>query len=336
MRSVLILIIVSLLFSFKNNFSILDEVLNSDDWVIVNQKSDSLSVYKKNIDGIKIPVFKATMITSVHLEGVMDAVLDANGQQEFLADSHLKESRLLDYSILDTTFLYQILDLPIISNRHYITKNYTDTIKAGEHYQMNWLIDSEQNQELFSDFIATKSAQYKNPIFITDGLGSWELKRLNPNQTEVTYYVLIDPGGMIPDYLVSYANRTVGPGTVIAMVEEGRKRSKNREVVTSILFCINKSEDYLSYKKLSLGPILIVNNSDLQAIMLKHSISSLEPWMPSASENDCNGDVCLDKIYRIEIQHNGKLDIEQIISDLTELPSVLYAEPDAARNIFNK
>ena len=217
MRSVLILIIVSLLFSFKNNFSILDEVLNSDDWVIVNQKSDSLSVYKKNIDGIKIPVFKATMITSVHLEGVMDAVLDANGQQEFLADSHLKESRLLDYSILDTTFLYQILDLPIISNRHYITKNYTDTIKAGEHYQMNWLIDSEQNQELFSDFIATKSAQYKNPIFITDGLGSWELKRLNPNQTEVTYYVLIDPGGMIPDYLVSYANRTVGPGTVIAV-----------------------------------------------------------------------------------------------------------------------
>ena len=336
MKKIIIPLLLSCLFSFEDNFSILNEIFNPDGWVSVNQKSDSLTVYKKNIDGIKIPVFKATMITSVPMEGIMDAVLDANGQQEFLASSHLKESRLLDYSIADTTFLYQILDLPIISNRHYITKNYTDTVKAGEHYQMNWLIDSKQNEELFSDFIKSKSLEHGNPIFITDGLGSWELKRLNYDQSEVTYYVLIDPGGLIPDYLVSYANRTLGPDTVISMVEEGSKRSKNRKIITSILFCINKNENHLSFKKLSLGPVLIVNNAALQELMLRYSVSSLEAWMPSASENDCNGEVCLDRIYRIEIEHDGKLDVEQVILDLTKLPSVIYAEPDAARNIFNK
>ena len=97
-------------------------IFESDGWEEVSIKSDSLTVHKKHIKGVDIPVFKATALTHIDMDGILEAILDADGQDEFLENSHLVESTLIDHSINDTTFLYQILDLPIISNRHYMIR----------------------------------------------------------------------------------------------------------------------------------------------------------------------------------------------------------------------
>ena len=130
-------------------------IFESDGWEEVSVKSDSLTVYKKYVKGVDIPVFKATALTHIDMDGILESILDADGQDEFLENSHLVESTLIDYSIKDTTFLYQILDLPIISNRHYITKNYTDTVSLS-HFRLNWMIDSDQNYRLFKNIIDEK------------------------------------------------------------------------------------------------------------------------------------------------------------------------------------
>ena len=54
--------------------------------------------------------------------------------------------------------------------------------------------------------------------------------------TEVSYYVLIDPGGWIPDYLITYGNKSLGPGTVLLMLEEGAKRGYDTTITSSYLF----------------------------------------------------------------------------------------------------
>ena len=110
MKNILIILFVSFIYPFSDNIGLLKKILNPDGWEEVVAKSDSLIVYKKKIDGIDIPVFKASAITEIHMEGILDAILDADGQEKFLKDSHLKESELLGYAIKDTTFLYQILD----------------------------------------------------------------------------------------------------------------------------------------------------------------------------------------------------------------------------------
>ena len=168
---------------------------------------------------------------------------------------------MLDYSIKDTTFLYQILDLPIISDRHYITKNYTDTITSN-HYRLNWMINSKQNLSLFNDFIEFKKDEHKDPIFIVDGVGSWEIKALNYEQTLVSYYVLIDPGGWIPDYLVTYANKALGPDTVLLMLGEGKKRGIDRVITSSYLVCLREEVAPLLYQMIDQENLLIMNNND--------------------------------------------------------------------------
>ena len=169
------------------------------------------------------------MLTSVPMEYVVDAILDGENHEEFMGTSHVVESEFIDSPIVDTTFVYQMLDLPIISDRHYITKNYTDTIKVNRHYRLNWLINSKQNILFFSDYIDKKNEKYGTPIFVEDGAGSWEVEYIDDKTISVTYIVLTDPGGWIPNQVVSYVNKKLGPDTVIMMVEEGRRRYNNRK-----------------------------------------------------------------------------------------------------------
>ena len=204
-------------------------MFNQKDWSIVNAHSDSLTVYKKKLDGISIPAFKATMVTSVPMKYIISAILDGENHEEFMGISHVIESEFVDSPLVDTTFVYQMLDLPIISNRHYITKNYTDTMKVDRHYRLNWLINSKENNLFFSDYIDKKNKKHGNPIFVEDGAGSWEVEYINAKTVSVTYIVLIDPGGWIPNQVVSYVNKKLGPDTVIMMVEEGRRRYNNRK-----------------------------------------------------------------------------------------------------------
>ena len=204
-------------------------MFDKNQWEIVNYHSDSLTVYKKKLDGVDIPAFKATMLTSVPMEYVVDAILDGENHEEFMGTSHVVESEFIDSPIVDTTFVYQMLDLPIISDRHYITKNYTDTIKVNRHYRLNWLINSKQNILFFRDYIDKKNEKYGTPIFVEDGAGSWEVEYIDDKTISVTYIVLTDPGGWIPNQVVSYVNKKLGPDTVIMMVEEGRRRYNNRK-----------------------------------------------------------------------------------------------------------
>ena len=223
------LFLLSSLLAYDNNIFLLSKMFDKNQWEIVNYHSDSLTVYKKKLDGVDIPAFKATMLTSVPMEYVVDAILDGENHEEFMGTSHVVESEFIDSPIVDTTFVYQMLDLPIISDRHYITKNYTDTIKVNRHYRLNWLINSKQNILFFSDYIDKKNEKYGTPIFVEDGAGSWEVEYIDDKTISVTYIVLTDPGGWIPNQVVSYVNKKLGPDTVIMMVEEGRRRYNNRK-----------------------------------------------------------------------------------------------------------
>ena len=68
------------------------EMFEQDGWVIENKHSDSLTVFKKKLDGPKIPAFKATMISSIPISYIMEAVLDGENHEEFMGSSHVVES----------------------------------------------------------------------------------------------------------------------------------------------------------------------------------------------------------------------------------------------------
>ena len=310
------------------------EMFNQDGWVIENEHSDSLSVFKKKLNGPKIPAFKATMISSIPIDYIMEAILDGENHEEFMGSSHVIESEFIGDSKGDTTYSYQMLDLPIISDRHYITTNFNDTL-SNYHYRMNWMVDNEKNISDFSEFVDKKNKEHGKPIFIEDGVGSWELRHLDNNKTEVSYYVLINPGGWIPNSLVTYVNKSLGPNTVIMMVKEGARRYNSLEDPRHILFTLKSNVSDLIIEKLR-GRLVVRNNIDIQILINMYAFKSIEKWLPAADTHDIQGDINLSKIYRIDIGPARSDEIDEIRDGIDALPGVLNAEVQYPRQYLKK
>ena len=80
-------------------------MFNKDDWILVNNHSDTLTVYKKKLENIPIPAFKATMTSSVPMEYILSAILDGENHEEFMGTSHVIESEFITSPLVDTTFI---------------------------------------------------------------------------------------------------------------------------------------------------------------------------------------------------------------------------------------
>ena len=62
-------------------------------------------------------------------------------------------------------------------------------------------------------------------ILMTEGLGGWEIKKLDDERSLITYRIIADPGGWIPGFLINESNKILAPNTIEAMVNEAKRRA---------------------------------------------------------------------------------------------------------------
>ena len=112
--------------------------------------------------------------------------------------------------------------------------------------------------------------------------------------------------------------------------------------VLSLLLCSSpeqSSNSFLFCLKSDYDPIVINFennrlNTDLKEInnfIHSNGIESIERWLPYATDNDKDGDIYLNRIYRVYVSEERQYDIPQIIRDLELLSPVKYAEPEYIR-----
>ena len=67
-----------------------------------------------------------------------------------------------------------------------------------------------------------------------------------------------------------------------------------------LLFCLNKNEDVLNinYKDNDIK----TNHEDLNTILEQFNVLELDPWLPGATNNDIDGDISLNKIYKLQFE----------------------------------
>ena len=75
---------------------------------------------------------------------------------------------------------------------------------------------------------------------------------------------------------------------------------------------------------------LSVDNISIQNFIDTHKIENIEPWIMGANENDYDGDIYLNRIYRIYIGEN-RSDIDYLISQMNSNMETIYAEPEYLR-----
>jgi len=74
-----------------------------------------------------------------------------------------------------------------------------------------------------------------------------------------------------------------------------------------------------------------ISNPQLQQVLTQYDATSIERWLPSAKDTDHDGDIYLNRIYRVTFGITGRQDLNAVKSAITELPGILSSEFEPIR-----
>ena len=91
---------------------------------------------------------------------------------------------------------------------------------------------------------------------------------------------------------------------------------------TKLLFCLNKNIPTLEISNDKKS----TNIDELNTFLDKSNINSIEVWLPGATDEDYQGDIYLNRIYRLHFDHKEKNDLTALIENLKKLSFIHSAE----------
>jgi hypothetical protein len=178
-RSFLILAI--LIASFAN-FSL----AQPDSWKLEREK-EGIKVYSRDNKNSRVQTFKATGAFDHSIEHILAILRMPREFPRWL--ERCREVQILDSSQSSKT-IYMEIQVPFpFSNRDMIQEIKYDTSPDLTTIQ---LISQP-------DYLVTKN----NLVRLQEANGYWELLKLGPKQTRVTFVFSLDPGGLIPAWIAN-------------------------------------------------------------------------------------------------------------------------------------
>ena len=97
----------------------------------------------------------------------------------------------------------------------------------------------------------------------------------------------------------------------------------------TFLFCLKPNIQPLEITKRD-GE-LTVNIEELNNLFRLHQVEDIEPWIKHATEMDRDGDIYLNRIYRVYLNKKRSIPIEQTIASIHDVSFTLYAENEYLR-----
>ena len=76
------------------------------------------------------------------------------------------------------------------------------------------------------------------------------------------------------------------------------------------------------------------NHNEINNILIQYGIIKIEPWLKSATENDFDGDIYLNRIYRITFSEKTKGTILDAIDALKNISDIQYVERENIHRVY--
>ena len=100
----------------------------------------------------------------------------------------------------------------------------------------------------------------------------------------------------------------------------------------AILFCLKPHVSILEIDKSNIG--IFVNNTQIQKLIKDLDIVDIHPWIKGTSETDNDGDIYLNRIYRVILNTNTKYELEYQKSKFDSIDDIMSTEYDFIRKPF--
>ena len=173
-----------------------EQLYNGKNWNLVESTEDGISIAEKEIEGISVKAVKVSQVINIDPETLAQVIEDIANYGQFLLSAPGMEATLLKDSN-DHIIGYQYVEVPLISDRVYAFKMFrpdsTETRVDWELIPQNMLGDYTINE--------------RSGVYIDVGVGSWSMNKRPDGKYDVSYRLVMDPGGWLPGSVSDYFNR---------------------------------------------------------------------------------------------------------------------------------
>ncbi len=195
-----------------------EQLYDGKNWDLVELREDGISVAEKKIRGIAVKAVMVSQVINIDPETLAAVIEDIANYGQFLNSAPGMEATLLKAG-RDHIIGYQYVEVPLISDRVYAFKMYRpDTAET----RVDWELIP---QNLLADYPINK----RSGVYIDVGVGSWSMNKRPDGKYDVSYRLVMDPGGWLPGSVSDYFNRVSIVGIFKdAIIETERRGSKGK------------------------------------------------------------------------------------------------------------
>lgn len=193
------------------------------EWEFVNESSDSISLYLKNLDKINLTAMSVSKSIQIEPKLLKDIIVNVNQYKSFLSSANsLKTIEVLRDSNFIDAYQHIKIELPFFDNRQYFFRMHTDFLQNKDISTLvEWYLI---NPKTSTDLLAIK--EDSSAIYLKYGAGVWFFKKIDKNRFNVSYRLIMDPGGYIPSFMKEMINKISVVNLFRDVLKEAQKKSK--------------------------------------------------------------------------------------------------------------
>ncbi len=179
------------------------DVLHQDDyWELQEITEDSLYIYKKDIKNMDLAAFRVNKKVSIDPMEIINVISDIENYKYFLTGANaLKTEKLNQENGYLDVYQHITINLPFFNNRDYFFRMTANKKALYNNKLIEWhLLDQKiiKKQDLVKkDLKAT---------YLDHGAGMWLSTPIKNGEFNISYRLIMDPGGAIPSILVDMIN----------------------------------------------------------------------------------------------------------------------------------
>ena len=201
-----------------DNLKILKQLKDNKDWILIEDRSDSIRVYEKQIDRMDLKALKVEKVVKFNPKSILETVMDINNYSNILSSDDLTSFIIGQKNNLVYAYNHIPIPLPFIEDRHYIF-----TIKKVSNKEVSWSLVDYAKVKATSKL---KAMINKNPtaVYLDYGAGFWYVEPLTESISQVSYTLYMDSGGALTNNLNDLFTSQSIINLYKNVLKEGKKR----------------------------------------------------------------------------------------------------------------
>jgi len=217
-----LIILTSLIFAENTDLStsLFKTLYDDNGW---NKPSiiDGISLSTKRVPNMSIKAVKVHIETNIPKNIITDIIMDIKNYNNYFINSKKLYFQVInrDSNSIDG---YQFISVPIpfIKDREYFFRMSSNTFLPD--YPKTFIHWHTLNKDIYS-YISTDFQSGKE-LYLDTGVGIWNIDFLDDSTSILSYRLLIDPGGYLPDFAVDHVNKVNIISLFRDVINEGRRR----------------------------------------------------------------------------------------------------------------